>query len=90
MNNDDLSDRIFLLEAEIDHLVRLAEGYWKIMLENRHRAWRSDAIATVFDQHVFVGSISAILGGIVVAGSNTSTLRQVREICAPPSNSETS
>jgi len=31
-----------------------------------------------FDQLVFVGSITAILGGIVAAGSNAATLDQVR------------
>ena len=35
-----------------------------------------------FDQLVFVGSITAILGGIVAAGSNTATLDQVRGGCA--------
>ena len=97
MTNDDLSDRISLLEAEIDHLVRLAEGCRKIILISKIAIVLGalTLLATMlgqikFDQLVFVGSITAILGGIVAAFRTLPHCVKFGEICAPPSNCETS
>ena len=78
MTNDELSDQISLLEAEIKHLARLAEGCLKIILISKIGIMATVFGLIRFDQLVFVGSITAILGGIVAAGSNTATLGQFR------------
>lgn len=85
MTNDNLSDRISLIEAEIEHLAKLAEGCRKIILLSKLAIVLGGLmlLATVFglikfNQLVFLGSITTILGGTVVAGSNAATWGQIR------------
>jgi hypothetical protein len=85
MNNDDLADRISRIEAEIEHLARISEGCRKFILIARVSIGLGALmlVATVlrlvgFDPGLFMGSIAAILGGLVVAGSNRTTLNQAR------------
>ncbi len=84
MTNDNLSDRISLLEDEIEHLAKLAQGCRKIILLSKFAIVLGGLmlLATVFElikfnQLVFLGSITTILGGIVAAGSNAATWGQV-------------
>jgi hypothetical protein len=86
MSNDDLADRISRLEAEIERLARVSEGCRKFILVAKVSIALGALmfLATVlnfvgFDPVLFVGSIAAILGGLVVAGSNTTTLNQAHE-----------
>ena len=85
MSNEKLSDQISLLEAEIEHLAKLAEGCRKIILLSKIAIVLGGLMlsATVlalikFNQLIFLGSITVILGGIVAAGSNIATLGQIR------------
>jgi hypothetical protein len=86
MTDDDVRERIYRLEAEIEHFAKVAEGCRKIILVSKI-VFALGALTLLvtfvgfvrFDQLAFMGSIAAILGGIVGIGSNTTTRNQAQE-----------
>jgi hypothetical protein len=81
MADNDLSEQISDLEAEIERLAGVAEGCRKIILISKGAIAIGCVlfVATIFgvirtDQIILVGSLTLVLGGIVAAGSNSATL----------------
>jgi hypothetical protein len=83
MADEDLRDQISSLEAHIDELTGAIESCRKAILVSKVAiaaggiwllAFTFGAIR--FDSVAMIGAISAVIGGTVVFGSNTSTSKQ--------------
>jgi len=81
--DDDPIDEISRIEARLDELAEVSERCRKIILASKVAIASGVAlmVATVLgllgsNQVTSVGSIAAVLGGIVSLGSNVSTLRE--------------
>jgi hypothetical protein len=86
MTESDLHENITQLEAEIERLAEAAERCWKIIQVSKAAivigALLLVAILLGFvraDAMPLFGSLAAIIGGIVVFGSNSSTAKQMAE-----------
>jgi hypothetical protein len=80
MADDDLHDEISRLEARIDELAATIEGCRKITMMSKiammaGAAWMlaTGLGAIRFDATAMIAAMTAVIGGIVFFGSNTST-----------------
>ena len=84
MNDDgDLQEQILHIEVHIEELADIIERCRKIILISKVAIGAGGILilaiiigAVGFDPTVLIGAIAAVVGGIVVFGSNTSTLKQ--------------
>ena len=84
MDDDgDLHEQILHIEADIEELTDVIERCRKIILISKAAIAAGGTLilaliigAVGFDPTVLIGAIAAVVGGIVVFGSNTSTLKQ--------------
>ena len=83
MDEDDPIDEISRIEARLEELAEVCERCRKIILVSRAAIAGGVALLLVmmlglsgFGQVAAIGSIAAVLGGIVSLGSNVSTLQQ--------------
>lgn len=83
MDEDDSIDKISKIEARIEELAEVAERCRKIILASKAAIGGGAVLLLVTilgllgsSQVAALGSIAAMLGGIVSLGSNVSTLRQ--------------
>jgi hypothetical protein len=82
----DPSEEIAMIEARLEHLAEVSERCRKIILFSKAAIAGGAALLLVMllgvfgsDQVIAIGSIAAVLGGIVSLGSNVSTLQQTNE-----------
>ena len=83
MNDSDHRDEIVRLEAQIDGLTAKIESCRKFILAGRIAVVGGGAVlaamlvsAIQFDPSVMALAVTAVLGGIVAAGSNRSTAKE--------------
>jgi hypothetical protein len=82
-DNGDLHEQILHIEAHIEELADIIESCRKIILISRVAIAAGGTLilaiiigAVGFDPTVMIGALAAVIGGTVVCGSNTSTLKQ--------------
>ena len=80
MVDDDLRDQIARLEAEIEELAKTLEGCRKAILLSKVAIavggiWIL-AFFMRFDPTTMIAAIAAVIGGVVVLGSNLTTSKQ--------------
>jgi hypothetical protein len=84
MDDDgDLHEQILHIEAHIEELTDIIERCQKIILISKVAIAAGGILilaivvgALGFDPTILIGAIAAVIGGTVVFGSNTSTLKQ--------------
>jgi len=86
MPEDDATDEISLIEQRLEELAEVSERCRKIILASKAAIAGGFAVLVVTVLGLFgssqvaaLGSIAAVLGGIVSLGSNVSTLRQTTD-----------
>ena len=86
MAEDDPTDEISLIEERLEALAEVSERCRKIILVSKAAIAGGAALLLVVmlglfgsSQTAALGSIAAVLGGIVSLGSNVSTLRQTSD-----------
>jgi hypothetical protein len=86
MPEDDPTDEISLIEERLEELAEVSERCRKIILFSKAAIAGGEALLLVMILGLFgssqvaaLGSIAAVLGGIVSLGSNVSTLRQTTD-----------